>query len=210
MVRIVVPDPHSLAAPNFLHQDEGITPCRNRGRYCAGGTCISSTREPAGEPPQVHSELSGPGNRRLLSVFQVTSTGDNGGVDPAAFAGTGTFRQAIIDSNATAGSNTIDFSIGTGMQTISLQAALPAVSVPVLIDGTSQPGYAGQPLIVLDGTNAGASAARPGHHGGVEHRDRPGHRQLQRRQRDLSHCAGGDLVTGCYLGTDPTVPCSPE
>jgi len=45
--------------------------------------------------------------RRLLSVFQVTSTGDNGGVNPAQFAGTGTFRQAIIDSNASGGSNTI-------------------------------------------------------------------------------------------------------
>ncbi|MGO9464673.1 MAG: beta strand repeat-containing protein, partial [Isosphaeraceae bacterium] len=94
--------------------------------------------------------------RRLLSVFQVTSTGDNGGVNPAAFAGTGTFRQAIIDSNATPGSNTIDFSIGTGAQTISLLSALPSITVPVKIDGTTQPGYTAAPLIDLDGTSAGA------------------------------------------------------
>ncbi|MGO9919363.1 MAG: hypothetical protein ACLQIB_32270, partial [Isosphaeraceae bacterium] len=94
--------------------------------------------------------------RRLLSVFQVTSTGDNGGVNPAAFAGTGTFRQAIIDSNATPGSNTIDFSIGTGAQTISLLSALPSITVPVKIDGTTQPGHTAAPLIDLDGTSAGA------------------------------------------------------
>ena len=91
-----------------------------------------------------------------MSIFQVTNTGDNGGANPAPGAGTGTLRQAIIDSDAaTPGPNTIDFSIGTGTQTISLASALPSITVPVTIDGTSQPGYTNSSLIDLDGTSAG-------------------------------------------------------
>jgi len=94
--------------------------------------------------------------RILLSVFTVTNTGDNGGVDPAVGAGTGTLRQAIIDSNAATGhANTIDFSIGTGGQAIEPSAALPSITQAVTINGESQPGYAGKPIIVLDGELAG-------------------------------------------------------
>ncbi len=60
--------------------------------------------------------------------------------------------------NAHPGSNTIDFGIGTGAQTISLLSALPSITVPVLIDGTTQPGYTSAPLIDLDGTSAGSGA----------------------------------------------------
>ena len=38
-----------------------------------------------------------------------------------------------------------------GTYTIALMAALPTITVPVTIDGTSQPGYEGTPIIVLDG-----------------------------------------------------------
>src|SRR5208337_967104 len=59
-------------------------------------------------------------------------------------------RQAIDDSNATPGPNTIDFKIsGNGPFTIALNSPLPPVSQPVVIDGTSQPGYSGVPLISL-------------------------------------------------------------
>ena len=76
-------------------------------------------------------------------------------VSTAADSGPGSLRQAIADSNATPGSNTIDFGIGSGAQTISLLSALPTIIVPVLIDGTTQPGYTTAPLIDLDGTSAG-------------------------------------------------------
>src|SRR5262245_47702218 len=39
-------------------------------------------------------------SRSLLSTFVVTSTGDNGGVNPAPGAGTGTLRQALVDADA--------------------------------------------------------------------------------------------------------------
>jgi hypothetical protein len=66
------------------------------------------------------------------AAFTVTNTGDNGGVNPAANAGTGTLRQAIVDANATAGADTITFSV-TG--TILLQSALPSLADAVTISG---------------------------------------------------------------------------
>ena len=75
----------------------------------------------------------------------VTSTGDNGGVNPAVGAGTGTLRQAIIDANAATTTadapHNITFNIaGGGVQTIALSAKLPPITKPTYINGISQPG----------------------------------------------------------------------
>ncbi len=51
---------------------------------------------------------------------------------------------------------TIDFQIGTGgPQAIFPLSALPKITNCVTIDGTSQPGYTGYPLIEIDGVFAG-------------------------------------------------------
>jgi uncharacterized repeat protein (TIGR01451 family) len=92
------------------------------------------------------------------ATFSVINTGDNGGVDPAAGAGTGTLRQAIVDANAMAGTDLIQFSIGSGLQSINLAAPLPAITEAATIDGTTQPGFSGTPLIELRGVSAGAGA----------------------------------------------------
>ncbi|TMG52142.1 MAG: right-handed parallel beta-helix repeat-containing protein [Chloroflexi bacterium] len=82
--------------------------------------------------------------------FVVTNTADSG---------PGSLRQAILDANATPGPDTISFAIpGAGTHTISLLSPLPFVSDPAVIDATSQPGYAGTPLIELDGSAAGQNA----------------------------------------------------
>ncbi|HEX3249193.1 MAG TPA: Calx-beta domain-containing protein, partial [Pyrinomonadaceae bacterium] len=66
--------------------------------------------------------------------------------------GTGSLREAIVNANATLGTDTITFNIpGPGVKTISLLTALPEITERVVIDGTTQPGYAGTPLIELDG-----------------------------------------------------------
>jgi hypothetical protein len=89
--------------------------------------------------------------RWLPSTFVVTNTNDGGA---------GSLRQAILDSNGTAGTNTIDFNIpGAGVQVIQPLSELPTITNPVVLDGTSQPGYAGSPLIELDGSNAGVASA---------------------------------------------------
>ena len=96
--------------------------------------------------------------RELLStVFNVTSESDT----PAGTADeVGTLRYAIDQANALAPNTpvTIDFAIGTGQQTISLLQPLPTLANPITIDGTTQPGYAGKPLIQVDGSQAGAGA----------------------------------------------------
>jgi hypothetical protein len=83
-------------------------------------------------------------------LFLVTTTAD---------AGPGSLRQAILDSDAaTGGSNTIDFAIpGQGVQTIAPTSPLPAITSSVLIDGSSQPGSAGMPLVALDTHLVGSS-----------------------------------------------------
>ncbi len=69
-------------------------------------------------------------------------------------SGSGSLRQAIINANANQGSDTIRFQIGSGARTITPQTALPIIEDTVTIDGTTQPGFAGNPLIELNGTNA--------------------------------------------------------
>jgi CSLREA domain-containing protein len=71
-----------------------------------------------------------------------------------------TLREAITVVNS-GGADAIQFSIGAGPQTIALSnalGALPAIIHPVVIDGTTQPGWSGGVVIALDGSSLGASA----------------------------------------------------
>src|SRR3982751_4826682 len=73
-------------------------------------------------------------------------------------SGVDSLRQAILNANANPGSDDIAFAIGTGPQTIALQSALPPISGPLIIDGATQPGYTGTPLIRLDGSLSGTNS----------------------------------------------------
>ena len=88
--------------------------------------------------------------RAVPATFIVTSNGDNGA---------GTLRDALSMANGSPGADTIKFSIGSGQATIALASGLPDVSDAVTIDATTQPGYAGTPVIELNGANAGSSVA---------------------------------------------------
>ena len=88
-------------------------------------------------------------NRWLMANFQVTNTSDSGA---------GSIRQAILDANAAVGADNIIFNIpGGGVQTISPALALPDITDTVAVDATTQPGYAGTPLIELDGSGVTGS-----------------------------------------------------
>ncbi len=77
----------------------------------------------------------------------VTNTADDG---------FGSLRFALICANSMPGVQEISFAIpGAGPHTISLLSALPAVVDEFIIDGSTQPGYAGIPLIELNGALAG-------------------------------------------------------
>ncbi len=146
------------------------------------------------------SEGASPLQGQLLitdGIFSVTTTADSG---------PGSLRQAILDSNAgtTGSTNTIDFDIpGQGVQTITPASPLPTITNPVLIDGTSQPGYDGTPLIELSGSQAGTSAGLV-----ITGPD------VTVRGIDINEFVAGIYITGTsatgdwiydnFLGTDPT------
>lgn len=50
-----------------------------------------------------------------------------------------------------AGADFIQFAIGAGVQTINPLTALPTITEPLEIDGTTQPGFAGTPIIEISG-----------------------------------------------------------
>ena len=99
------------------------------------------------------------------STITVTTTADTLDADSSSIASLlaglllGTpvsLRDAITaaDNTVSAAPITIDFDIpGSGTQTINLLSALPTITDSVTIDATSQPGYAGTPLIQLQGTS---------------------------------------------------------
>src|ERR1035438_9089306 len=83
-------------------------------------------------------------------TFTVTNTNDSG---------IGSLRWAMTNANANPGTDTINFQIsGTAPFTINLLSALPAVTVPVTIDATTQTNYSGAPVVELNGASAGSSA----------------------------------------------------
>jgi CSLREA domain-containing protein len=89
-------------------------------------------------------------------TFTVNSTADSddGTCDVAHCS----LREAINAANTNAGFDTVAFAIpGPGTRRIAPASALPAVSDAVVIDGTTQPGFANSPIIELFGASAGAS-----------------------------------------------------
>jgi titin len=85
-------------------------------------------------------------DRLLPSSFTVVNANDSG---------PGSLRDAITRVNGDHGKSpdTIAFRMGSGSQIILLQSALPALTHPVTLDGTTQAGFSGAPLIILCGTS---------------------------------------------------------
>ncbi|HEY5446043.1 MAG TPA: CSLREA domain-containing protein, partial [Pyrinomonadaceae bacterium] len=87
----------------------------------------------------------------LAANFIVNTTDDhNDGVCNAADC---SLREAINAVNGGAGGDTISFNIaGAGVRTINVTATGGfSITKAVTIDGTTQPGFAGVPLIELNG-----------------------------------------------------------
>ena len=88
---------------------------------------------------------------RGQNTFGVTNTEDDG---------PGSLRDAILNANLVPGSDRIEFNIpGPGPYTIFLLSQFPVIDDPVTIDGTTQPGYAGRPIIELSGARAGPNVS---------------------------------------------------
>jgi hypothetical protein len=95
--------------------------------------------------------LAAPGVAAAIT-YTVARADDSDG--PCPFPDNCSLRQAINSANASTGSDRIVFDIPPGgPQTIRpLARNLPPVTDPVEIDGTTQPGYAGAPIVELDGS----------------------------------------------------------
>jgi hypothetical protein len=91
--------------------------------------------------------------RTLLAAFVVTNANDSG---------PGSLRQAILSANAASGADTVSFAIGTGRATIAPLTALPAITGPLTLDASTQPGFAGVPLVELTGSRLAAGNSTTG------------------------------------------------
>src|SRR5262245_8478009 len=127
------------------------------------------------------------------STFMVTNAQDSG---------PGSLRQAILDANANPGADVINFSIGTFRQTIVVASLLPDITDPVTIDATTQPGFAGEPLIEVqpDRTIVGDGFKITGGNSVVRG-------LVIKRFRGhgiVLQTGGGNVIEGNYIGVEVT------
>lgn len=73
-------------------------------------------------------------------------------------SGNCTLRAAIMEANALGGTDTINFDISpSGPKTISPTSLLPVINGTVIINGTTQPGFSGMPIIEVKGSSIGGA-----------------------------------------------------
>jgi hypothetical protein len=65
----------------------------------------------------------------------------------------GTLRYCISQANQSAGPHVINFSVA-GTISITNSSGLPSLNQSITIDASTAPGYAGTPVVILDGSNA--------------------------------------------------------
>jgi hypothetical protein len=105
-----------------------------------GGQAVTATATSASGDTSTFAPSSS-----LTSPFLVTTTADSG---------TGSLRQAILNANADHGNTKADvitFAIPASPFLIAPATPLPTIMHPVVINATTQPGYTGSPIVVLQG-----------------------------------------------------------
>ena len=140
--------------------------------------------------------------------------------DGVANASHTSLREAINLANQRPGLDTIHFDIpGPGPHTIQPTSSLPVVTDLVIIDGTTEPDYAGQPVIELDGSLAGPdanglylTAGDSRIRGLVINRFGSIESSFTSGNGIVLDGGGNSVIEGCYLGTDitGTVPAGNE
>ena len=155
----------------------------------AGVTATTSDQNPANNAAFTQTAIT-PG----ASTLTVTNVSDGG---------PGSLRLAMLRANDGGPRDTIVFNIpGAGVHTIRPPAlALPGLGQPVVIDGTTQPGYSGTPLIEIDGTTAGTVNGLGLFGGNSIIR---GLALNRFRQAGIFVGSAGNTIEGNFIGTDPT------
>jgi CSLREA domain-containing protein len=141
-------------------------------------------------------------SRAQAATFTVNTADDVN--DGACTASHCSLREAINATNVSADTDTITFNIpGPAPHTIGVVGRLPAVRFPVIIDGTTEPGYAGTPIVELDGSLSGGRQAGFDFFGGsstvrglvINRFKGPGM---------FLHDGGNYVIEDNYIGTDLT------
>ncbi len=140
--------------------------------------------------------------RLVLSTFLVNS--DDDADDSLCDASHCSLREALVAANAANGIDSIEFQIpGSGPHSIRPLSELPTITDPVRLDGTTQLGFMGRPIIELDGSLAGdrvtglrISAGSSIVRGLVVNRFSTDAIALETN--------GGNVVQGNFIGTDVT------
>jgi Tol biopolymer transport system component len=142
--------PTQLTSGGHLDRDPSMSPDGTRIAFQRDGHIRVMNADGVGG-----INLTGPGTNDApdwaMAVILVNLAEDPGpaACDPSACS----LRGAITLANTRPGRDGIAFAIGTGAKTIRLASALPGITQPVIIDGATQPAYAGSPLIFIDGTD---------------------------------------------------------
>jgi CSLREA domain-containing protein len=170
------------------------------------GSYLTAT---ATDPDGNTSEFS-PCVAAVATTFTVNSIADTNDGACTVIANGCTLREAITAANVSAGLNLIKFDLpGSGVRTIKVLSALPALAAPVVIDGYSQLGASANPgtfnsvatiLVELNGTVAGNTDGLVLSGGGITVRGLAINRfeglalKLQTK--------GDNVISGNFLGTD--------
>ncbi|MEA2163027.1 MAG: large repetitive protein [Thermoanaerobaculia bacterium] len=145
-----------------------------------------------------------PSNTNNASAISVTITGGSTlTVTTNADSGSGSLRQAVLDANNGSicpSPCTIAFNLPSGQRTIAPLTSIPSVDAAnVTIDATTQPGFAGTPLVTLDGTSDTFLNRGLQLNGG---NDTVKGLSIVNFQGSgiLIHTAGSDTISGNYIG----------
>jgi CSLREA domain-containing protein len=143
-----------LITPASVSEGQFITATAT---YDSGAGGLKDTSEFS--PCAVVQAESSPGSSGVFVVNRLGNGGDGDLLDEVCEvtpgAGNCTLRAAIQQVNAgSAPPYTIAFQLPSPY-TISPTSSLTPIYIPVIIDGTSQPGYSGAPIVMLDGASAG-------------------------------------------------------
>jgi hypothetical protein len=153
-----------------------------KGALWAASVVVSSTTDVSdGDTTSIINLMSSPGSDGVISL-----------------------REAITAANNTPNKDTISFNIpGAPPFTIQPASALPVINDPLVIDGTTQPGYTTSPIIELDGSMAGSGSN--GLHITAGNSTIKGLVINNFGGDGLRISGNGDnLVDKNYIGTDPT------
>ena len=197
----------------FLQAEESPRPARPAFKALTEVASVMS-RELSGEPVAILpmrlnadslSDLVVLQNGTTHPEFILTETQNTYTVTNTNFSGAGSFLQALRDANGNPGPDRIEFNLpGAGPHKIDYSLSEP-INDAVVIDGTTQPGYNGAPIVEVPGrllVQAGNTVIR-----GLILTKVYGLSPNQEAAGIWLKTGGNNVVENCYFGLSPAGDC---